>query len=38
LFCEDKVVAHQSSFLAHAETGVVSPARIDSLMPGIEIK
>ena len=38
LFCEDKLIFHQSSSLAHADTGVASPARMDSLMPGIEIK
>jgi len=38
LFCEDKLIFHQSSFLAHSDTGVASPTRMDSLMPGIEIK
>jgi len=37
-FREDEEVFHQSSFLAHAATGVASPERMDSRMPGIETK
>ncbi len=38
LLCEDEEVFHQSSFLAHAETGVASPERMDSRILGIETK
>lgn len=38
LFREDEEVFHQSSFLAHASTGVASPERMDSRIPGIETK
>ena len=38
LFGENKAEFHQASFLLQAETGVAIPARIDSLMPGMETK
>jgi len=38
LFREDEEVFHQSSFLAHAATGVASPERMESRIPGIETK
>ena len=36
LSCIDQLPGHQAIFLAHLETGVLSPSTMDSRMPGMD--